>query len=47
MLEILHEQHDNEYDVQHVTTEPVREMNEAYRALSIKYSSTIDLPVVG
>ncbi|MDO4798748.1 MAG: transposase [Coriobacteriales bacterium] len=47
MLEILHEQHAIEYDGQLVTTEPVRKMNEAYRAFGIKCPETISLPVVG
>ena len=47
MLEILHEQHAIEYDGQLVTTEPVRKMNEAYRAFGIKCPDTIKLPVVG
>lgn len=47
MLEILHEQHAVEYDGQLVTTEPVRKMNEAYKAFGIKCPDTIRLPVVG
>lgn len=47
MLEILHEQHAIEYEGQLVTTEPVRKMNEAYRAFGIKCPDAIDLPVVG
>lgn len=46
MLEILHEQHAIEYDGQLVTTEPVRKMNEAYRAFGIKCPETIRLPSV-
>lgn len=47
MLQILHEQHAVEYDGQLVTTEPVRKMNEAYRAFGIKCPDTIELPDVG
>lgn len=47
MLEILHEQHAIEYDGQLVTTEPVRKMNEAFKAFGIKCPDTISLPVVG
>lgn len=46
MLEILHEQHAIEYDGQLVTTEPVRKMNEAYKAFGIKCPDVIRLPVV-
>lgn len=47
MLEILHEQHAIEYDGCLVTTEPVRKMNEAYKAFGVKCPDTIKLPVVG
>ena len=47
MLRILHEQHAIEYDGRLVTTEPVRKMNEAYRAFGIRCPDTIGLPVVG
>ena len=47
MLRILHEQHAIEYDGRLVTTEPVRKMNEAYRAFGIRCPDTIRLPVVG
>jgi hypothetical protein len=47
MLDILHEQHAIEYDGKLVTTEPVRKMNETYRAFGIKCPETIGLPVVG
>lgn len=46
MLEILHEQHAIGYGGQLVTTEPVRRMNEAYKAFGIKCPGTIGLPVV-
>ena len=47
MLRILHEQHAIEYDGRLVTTEPVRKMNEAYRAFGIRCPDTVRLPVVG
>ncbi|MDO4798846.1 MAG: hypothetical protein Q4A01_12605 [Coriobacteriales bacterium] len=47
MLEILHEQYGIIYGDEMVTTEPVRKMNEAYRAFGIKCPETISLPVVG
>ena len=46
MLEILHEQHAIEYDGQLVTTEPVKKMNEAYKAFGVECPDTIELPVV-
>lgn len=46
MLEILHEQHAIEYDGQLVTTEPVKKMNEAYRAFGIECPDAIKLPIV-
>ena len=47
MLEILHEQHGVIYGDEMVTTEPVRRMNEAYRAFGIKCPDVVRLPVVG
>ena len=44
---ILHEQHATGRDGRLVTTEPVRKINEAYRAFGIRCQDTIRLPVVG
>ena len=44
---IPHERHATGHDGRLVTTEPVRKMNEAYRAFGIRCPDTIGLPVVG
>ena len=43
MFAILHEQHATIYDNELITTEPVRKMNEAYKAFDIKCPETLPL----
>ena len=47
MPETPREQHAIEYDGRLITTEPVRRLNEVYRAFGIRCQDAIRLPVVG